>query len=299
MRVGICIAVLVSALLACTRGEGTRSAALQGGATSGEAHPDRLGVVFAPQAPSETESLRGVVSGAGEKVSCQWTVNGTRVDGEGGLLLPAGSFRKGDRIEVRVTSGKKVAEGSVVIGNSPPRIVALPFTPGRFHRGIDLTVHPQAADPDGDPVQFRFNWLLNGQEIASGDSQVLSGERFHRGDRIALCVIPYDHGSEGTVFRSAEIVVPNAPPRFVSPPPGPFQSLQFNYLAQAEDADGDSLTYALEQGPKGMHVDPASGAVQWQITPEGYGKNDVVIAARDPEGASASLRFTLDIGVRE
>lgn len=184
-------------------------------------------------------------------------------------------------------------------GNAPPRILAVPFREPRIHRGVDIEVLPEAEDPDYDLVSFRYQWFVNGEPQADLEGPVLPGDRFRKGDRIAVRVTPHDGKENGETFSAQPFVVPNAPPRFVTEPPLQFRARVYGYAARAEDPDGDPVAYTLEEGPQGMAIDGHSGALSWQIGAEQAGSYTVRIVAADEEGAKAIQEYSLTVALGE
>jgi hypothetical protein len=78
-------------------------------------------------------------------------------------------------------------------------------------------------------------------------------------------------------------------------PTSTFTAEEYRYQVQAEDPDGDEISYKLDAGPEGMTIDPASGLVLWSISPEVSGTHEVKIEARDTEGLTAWQEFSLHI----
>ncbi|HXF69748.1 MAG TPA: putative Ig domain-containing protein [Thermoflexus sp.] len=74
----------------------------------------------------------------------------------------------------------------------------------------------------------------------------------------------------------------------------------YYYRAEAYDPDPTGqpnalvpLTYALEQGPSEMRIDPNSGVLTW--TPTQAGRFNVRLRVRDPQGASTTQTFELQV----
>lgn len=254
-------------------------------------------VTISPESPSVRDDLHISLAGGSEIGRCRWRINGEEVKGESGVSLPRGKFRKGDLISVSVMVEGKEVEASVSIADAPPRVLGVHFTPAAFYRGIDVTVQPQAEDPDGDEVQFRYLWIINGEQETWEDSSVLIGDRFHRGDRIALQVIPFDGEKEGRAYRTGEITVPDAPPHFVTTPPPVRKTRTYVYEARAEDPDGDNLSYSLESGPAGMTIDKNTGRLTWDISPDQAGEHKAKIEVSDGEGLRAAQKISFDISM--
>jgi hypothetical protein len=254
------------------------------------------GVLITPESPTVTTDLTAVVSGIGGSVVYRWMINGSVLARETGPVLLKGLYRKGDVITLTVTSDGKDATATTVIQNSPPRVVAVPFSPERVFAGTDVSVAPQAVDPDGDAVMFHYRWTVNGEDIPE-DSSILKGNLFKHGDIVTLTIIPYDYEAAGEPFVSKALIIPNAPPQFVSTPPKEFTNKTYVYQAKAEDPDGDSVTYTLGSAPKGMTIDSHTGLITWIVGGDQSGTHEVEVVATDSEGMKAYQHYTLAITI--
>jgi hypothetical protein len=67
----------------------------------------------------------------------------------------------------------------------------------------------------------------------------------------------------------------------------------FRYLAQAQDRDGDPLSYQLLQGPAGATLDPLSGELRF--APAAPGRYSFVLQVTDGKGGRAEQAFTLQV----
>ena len=67
--------------------------------------------------------------------------------------------------------------------------------------------------------------------------------------------------------------------------------LPYNYQVQANDSNGDILTYEFIESPTGMNIDESSGYISWQAS--GIGGYDVELRVSDNKGAAASQKFTI------
>jgi hypothetical protein len=180
-------------------------------------------------------------------------------------------------------------------GKIPPKVISVSYSPSLFHSGIDLQLRPEVDHPAVDDVRFRYLWIINGEPFPWENEAVLSGDRFKKGDHLAVEVVPYTWECEGSSFRTKEIVVPNAPPRIVSTPPELFLEKPYFYQVEALDPDDDELTFALAASPQGMVIDPHSGKISWKTVSSATGMQQVRIVARDGEGAEAVQKFTYSL----
>ena len=196
-----------------------------------------------------------------------------------------------------VVLGSSQVAWSQAAGNSPPKIQSVAFADPYIYRGVDIEAIPYAEDEEGDYVNYSYRWFLNSEELLDNDTDMLAGNRFSKGDRIALWVIPSDNYGIGPTFYGSDLIVPNAPPVFEAGEPIQFENYQFSFQANATDADDDVLTYSLDDAPVGMVIDQQSGQIQWVGTPEQKGPLFVKVVVTDTDGARAVL--PLEIGESE
>ncbi len=155
-----------------------------------------------------------------------------------------------------------------------------------------------AEDPDGDSVYYR---LIDGPTGMTIDSA--TGE-------IAWTPTAADEGVEFTIqleaidatgrrgFQAYTLLArsSNQAPIFVSTPeesvsPG----VTYRYQADANDLDGDQVTYALEQSAPEMTI-AGNGLITYRPTDANLGQSfDIRIVATDEFGLSTAQEFTLSV----
>jgi hypothetical protein len=298
---GVVSAVL--SIVACTNHEPKQpTSASTGQATSGTAAktPQKstgsFPVKILPESPTAMTDLQVVFSCAGKNVAYEWRTNNQILADETKGWLSKKQFAKGDEVAATVRCGGSEGTASVTIGNSPPSVLSVPFSPNDIHTGVDITVNPEGYDPDGDTVGFNYKWSVNGDEIAD-DSPILTGDHFKRGDKVALTVVPYDSEGTGTPFASQNIVIPNGAPRILSSPPQRVQGGVYTYRVVADDPDGDPLTYSLVTSPDGMTIDSRTGEIKWPITEKSSGDHIIEVVVQDPGGMKTTQKYTVTIGL--
>lgn len=292
-------AVLASVLTACgeTREEGqTQPVTPSGVSGSAPALKENVQLRITPERPTSADCLTVVTLGVAGSGGYRWYVNDRQIDGENESRLCGEFYRRGDQVVVAVGVGEPAAKTSVTIANAPPRITGISATPDQVFADSDIQVVPVAEDRDGDPVEFRYQWLVNGQAHPLLTESRLSADHFNKGDVIQVRITPYDGIDEGPVYESYAMTIPNAPPLIESTPPQQFEALAYSYQVKATDRDGDSLTWRLDKAPQGMTIDPASGLVNWSLQGVAPGAYPMRIAVRDPDGAEAFQEFTLTLG---
>lgn len=261
-------------------------------------------ISLSPRNPRPGERIRARVEahdpdGDAVHLRYEWRVRGERV-GDGPSLHPEG-HPKGTVIELRVEPHDGDLEGAietatVQIGNQPPVMVGIVLEPlGEVSVNHDVVASPRAIDPDGDALEFRYAWTING-EPGPGDEAVLPKEAFERGDRITLTVTADDGRDESEPLESQPFEVVNAAPAITSTPGGFGDDGAFRYQVAVSDPDGDRrLRYRLLEAPEGMTVDLLKGTVVWTPAESQTGSHPVVIEVDDMAGGRATQSFQVQV----
>lgn len=254
-----------------------------------------ISVTFLPEYATAMDDIQVLLHGVSRAEEVSWRINGEPVDDVAGLLLPRRHFSRGDVVEVLVVADGVKTEASTSVYNSPPEVTAVPVRNPRIYRGIDIEAKPQAHDADGDTIEFRYSWNLNGEALPWVTGPILAGDQFRKGDTVRLEVVPFDGEDEGESFDCPEFEILNAPPLFVSQPPESFRTTEYSYQVVAEDPDEEEVVYTLTGGPAGMTIDRASGLIQWPVPRNLDGEFVVRIEARDPEGMVSHQEYLLKL----
>jgi hypothetical protein len=156
-----------------------------------------------------------------------------------------------------------------------------------------------ARDPDGDPLEFRYEWSVNDRPLPE-EGDTLRTDRLRRGDAIRVRVVASDGTDESVPIPSGVVHVGNAHPEILSGPSGVSSDGSFRYAVQARDPDGDrNLRFELRKGPEGMKVNRIDGEVTWQATAKQAGAHAVEIVVEDSEGAQTVQAFELVVRVED
>lgn len=285
---------LVAALPACSRDE--KSPEARRPKQEAVRYAGKLKVGIVPEVPTADEDLQVVFTGSGSP-TYRWEKNGQLIDGEQGARLARKMFARGDGITAVIIANGEEGRAALTIQNAPPQVTSVTLTPDNICRGVDITAVPAGSDADGDPIGYRYRWLVNGQELPE-DTPVLKGDRFKGGDRISVKATPHDGYGAGREYATQAFTVPAAAPRFVSTPPPAFSGTTYVYDVKAEDPDGDGLRYALLAAPPGMSINTSSGRVEWPVTRQS-GNYTIEIEAKNGKGLSTTQKYTLAITVPE
>ncbi|MCA9127050.1 MAG: putative Ig domain-containing protein [Planctomycetales bacterium] len=172
------------------------------------------------------------------------------------------------------------------------------FPVGLAEVGVDYPYVPQAVDADGDALSFSIVSGPSGMSIdaTSGDfSWQPTAQQLGNQD----IVVEVSDGRGGSARQSFSVLVispaDNLAPVIVSSPPVSVKLGSMNYQTIAHDGDGESLIYALLDGPAGMTIDSGSGLVSWTSTIADLGVHSVTIQALDTRGGVDVQSFNLAV----
>lgn len=284
--------LLAAGLFACSKGEITAESTNQKQSTV--RYAGKLKISIIPEAPTASEDLQVIYSGSGSP-TFRWEKNGQVIDGERGQRLARKWFVRGDDITAVVFANGEEGKVSLKVANAPPEVTSVTVSPENICRGVDITAVPAASDADGDQIGFSYTWVVNDQALPE-DTPVLKGDKFKRGDRISVRVIPSDGQSAGRGYATQAFTVPAAIPRFVSTPPLTFNGTTYVYDVKANDPDGDTLSYALLSAPPGMTINSNTGRLEWQVKGS-TGSYLIEIEAKNSQGLSTTQKYTLNVTI--
>jgi len=266
---------------------------------------DRL--VLNPPAPLPGQRVEAHVEASDPdgdpiRLEVEWRIAGRTVDQGSRTAIVLEGVRKGDDVVVFVTATdgrdrSDPARASVSVGNTAPLIRAFYLAPeGEITPGQEVTAAPQAADPDGDALEYEFEWVLNGQRVRGAEQAVFATERLKRGDRLQALVRVSDGEAWSPVAESMTLTLANRAPVFMGAPEIRGAGGSVSTQLAAEDPDGDrSLRFRLLSGPAGMTVDPVTGRLAWRPGQDAVGTHAVEVAVADPQGAESAMRFELNV----
>ena len=96
--------------------------------------------------------------------------------------------------------------------NHPPVVKSVMILPTPVVLSGPVTASVSAQDIDGQNVQYRYRWLVNGEVIVGQTAASLPREWLKQGDQVVVEVTPFDGVIEGALFRSAAASVANTAP---------------------------------------------------------------------------------------
>ena len=219
-----------------------------------------------------------------------WLINGEEIENPEPGRLEAGAAKKGDKIQAIATvKDKEIRSNVVPILNSPPVFSTVRLLPEVFHAGDTLFVDATASDPDEDETSVSYQWTVNGEP--KGDTKKINAS-LKRGDKVSVKITPSDGETEGpSIVLHREIT--NIPPMIAESKKYEFEGNTYSYTIHAVDPDGDTLTYALTEAPKGMKIDSTTGLITWDVPEDVTGKTPFTVSVTDGQGGVVTQKLTL------
>jgi hypothetical protein len=222
----------------------------------------------------------------------EWLVNGKPASSSMSTQFPANKTKKNDKVQARaVVQDKEILSNIIEIKNSPPVISKVKILPEVFKPGDTLSVEASGSDGDGDDVTISYEWTKNG-EPAGKNKQI--DVPLRRGDKVDIKITPFDGEAYGqTVILHRGIL--NLPPMIIENKNYNFNGELYTYQVNANDPDGDQLTYSLKTAPAGMTIEPSTGSIKWSVPTEFEGKTSFIVSVNDGHGGEATQTFNLEI----
>lgn len=244
-----------------------------------------------------------IVSRIPVTISYTWAINGVIVEDVSESNLPTNFFKKKDKITCTIAAKDSLGKesdpyelGPIEVENTPPVITWADIVPtDSIYKGVDLTVDVETEDIDADDdVTVRFTWFI-GNSLAGYDS-ILPGDMLRAGENVRVELIPHDGDTTGDMFDiTRPIIVQNLPPKFIGTPTPVVKDSLVTIVVNAQDPDGDPLTYSIKQGPSGMEID-TMGTIVWRFSPpETTTTYNIIVKVIDQRGAGEELQIPFTI----
>ena len=218
-----------------------------------------------------------------------------------------------------------VHKGSQELPNSDPTFLTVPPT-ASLKAGESYVYRALASDPDADSVTYSLVLNPQGMSVDPNNGSVVwtptaaQVEEYYKElratrDRLIAFGRPEaapqavkfnvalratdGKGGQALQYVEVELVPPNNPPLFASVVPSDLQpqiGKRFEYRAVANDADGNTITYALKPGaPAGVAVNATTGLVTWTPTAAQLGPRAFTVVASDGKGSESQLEVPLQV----
>lgn len=294
----------VSALSACTPGENSHSLSTSG---SDGNHPPVIRRVSLQPVPLISHGPLSVSVEAQDldrdevRFRYRWFVNGKLVAERSIETMEPTIFKRGDQVVVEVvpsdgkSEGASVKSQSLVVGNSSPVVSHVTIEPNEEAFSRRVLAKADVMDPDGDSFSVTYRWSKNDKVVLEGESNELDITDLKTNDTIQVEVVAKDGTTTGKPLSSDVFSMNNTPPTIVSLPASAKKDGQYTYQVQANDPDGDALSYSLEVAPSGMTIHPQTGLVQWTPAAGTRGSHQIRVVAKDLKGGFATQEFDLSL----
>lgn len=183
------------------------------------------------------------------------------------LILAVIFFWPGNRDKVI-----KTALGEIVVKERPPlptkpEITEVRLTPDNPTSQDFIQAQPVLKHSDMKFVKYSYQWYVNGSVVSGASGNILDNKHFRKGNDV-YCQVKAVRGKIASEpIKSDEINIGNSPPSLSLTPIPPFDIPgEFRYTINAEDPDGDPLTYRLlEPQDRSVDIDRKTGVIRWYI----------------------------------
>ena len=173
--------------------------------------------------------------------------------------------------------------------NRAPRITSAPVETATVGESYSYTA--EVVDDDGDAVAWR---LVTGPQGMSISGPELTWATAVLGEHDVELEARDSRGATATQSYVLRVMAAgsNSNPRITSAAPTTATvDTEYSYRIQAEDADGDSLSYSIDSGPLGLALD--ADLISWE--PAAPGDYSVTVTVRDGRGGSDSQSFSIKV----
>jgi hypothetical protein len=161
--------------------------------------------------------------------------------------------------------------------NRPPEIESVTFDPATPRPGARIQARVAARDPDGDAVELRYAWSIDGRPVASDGSHLLVPQSLAKGVPIEVVVVARDGATESEPAR-ARASVGNRPPAILGVYLDPEQGVRVGdsiaAVSEVRDADDDWLEFSYVWFVNGKRADESGE----RFSTEGLERGDEIRA---------------------
>jgi hypothetical protein len=257
-------------------------------------------IELSPSYPSKNSVITAKVKGVNPtNLKYQWIVNDREIEGATENTLKYPGLKKGDKVQLKVfiKDQGELVSNPLIISNILPRIQSAKIIPEVPKKGDRLNIEVQTFDEDGDPVTLLYEWFINGEPfIKDTDAITIDGTMIKRGDKVSVKITPTDGEGEGNPIILYTIVA-NSPPNISPDIEARFDGSLYKTQIKAEDPDGDNVTFMIREGPEGMKIDPQTGLITWEVSPDDKGQHTIMVSANDGHGGEALISFIARISL--
>jgi hypothetical protein len=152
-----------------------------------------------------------------------------------------------------------------------------------------------------DRIHLKYQWLINNTSPIEGvDGDTLPAGKVKRGNYVGVRVIEIRDGEIIAQKNSDMVMVHNSAPsltmRILNSRIKKGDPIEIQL--SANDPDGDTLTFSLDEAPSGMTLDPSSGKITYRPDSLGHGAIKFRASVTDSEGAKTSGSYEVNFDVQ-
>ncbi|MBN2410385.1 PKD domain-containing protein [candidate division KSB1 bacterium] len=206
--------------------------------------------------------------------------------------------------QVSVSGVRNLDAQKIDFANASPAIISVPDTNTVAN---SLWSYQCVATDDGiNPPVYSLILFPEGMTInaASGliewtpDTEQMDDNNWGKGKGVFLVGVKAadEKGAYAAQYFWLYIRGSNHAPHITSTPvTEAFIDSLYSYQVTAEDEDGDTLKYYIDQGPAGMSIDSLSGLVTWTPVDGQAGDHDIIVSVKDGKTGTDSQNFTVTV----
>ncbi len=230
-----------------------------------------------------------------------WYVNEAKA-GSTAQKLTSGYFKKGDKVVCEATPrdtagarGDAVKTAAATIDNSAPKLSSATLSSKAPATDQALSCRPGSkSDADGDPVELKYSWSVDGATVAGVDGAELPASHFKKNQKIACTVTPNDGTANGQAITSEPAVAKNTLPKLADVQLTPDKPVTTSTMSckpgAATDGDDDAVNFAYQWLVSGRAVDGQSGPTLASTHFKKGQSVQCVVTPNDGEGDGSAVR---------
>jgi hypothetical protein len=189
---------------------------------------------------------------------------------------------------VSTEGGPPAAASGTSADNHLPVVRSARIYPPRPMIEMELRVEVQGEDMDGDPIMYRYKWLVNGVPAPGATASRFRTDGVRRGEQITVEVTPNDVKGDGAPFTTDPVTIDNTPPDIaeIQLEPVPLhRGDQLKVTVIAGDPDGDPVTLSYKWLRNDKEIPGAKGDL---LDTKEFRKTDVLAVLVTPSDGKLS-----------